>query len=53
MTEAPTVYKQYAKQGQRLSLTFRLEHGSGQLDNKGKRDLQRFSITLKVMPKSA
>ncbi|TLX51771.1 cell envelope biogenesis protein OmpA [Pseudoalteromonas ruthenica] len=41
MTEAPTVYKQYAKQGQRLSLTFRFEHGSGQLDNKGKRDLQR------------
>ncbi|WP_105254299.1 phosphate ABC transporter substrate-binding/OmpA family protein [Pseudoalteromonas sp. T1lg75] len=47
---APALYKQYASQGQRLSLTFRFEFGSGQLDNKGKRDLQRLLGFLEEHP---
>lgn len=47
---APAQYARYAEQGQRLSLTFRFEHGSGQLDNKGKRDLHRLLRFLENNP---
>ncbi|MFY8274878.1 substrate-binding domain-containing protein [Pseudoalteromonas sp. SSDWG2] len=47
---APALYKQYAAQGQRLSLTFRFHFGSDQLDNKGKRDLQRLLAFLEDNP---
>ncbi|MEO2279857.1 phosphate ABC transporter substrate-binding/OmpA family protein [Pseudoalteromonas pernae] len=47
---APALYKQYADQGERLSLTFRFQYGSGQLDNKGKRDLQRLLAYLEEYP---
>ena len=38
---APLSYKQYAQSGQRLSLNFRFNYGENDLDNKGKRDLER------------
>ncbi len=38
---APGSYNQYAATGQRLSLNFRFNHGENDLDNKGKRDLER------------
>ncbi|WP_462160044.1 substrate-binding domain-containing protein [Pseudoalteromonas sp. GB56] len=47
---APALYRQYADQGERLSLTFRFQYGSGQLDNKGKRDLQRLLAYLEEYP---
>ncbi|MBQ1782156.1 MAG: substrate-binding domain-containing protein [Gammaproteobacteria bacterium] len=38
---APAQYRQYAQNGERLSLNFRFAKGTGELDNKGKRDLER------------
>ena len=38
---APASYNRYAETGQRLSLNFRFNHGENELDNKGKRDLER------------
>ncbi|MFD2167488.1 substrate-binding domain-containing protein [Thalassotalea euphylliae] len=38
---APRSYNNYTRQGQRLSLNFRFNHGNGDLDNKGQRDLLR------------
>ena len=38
---APQTYNQYAQSGQRLSLNFRFNYGENDLDNKGKRDLER------------
>jgi len=38
---APAQYNQYAKTAKRLSLNFRFNYGNKDLDNKGKRDLQR------------
>lgn len=38
---APASYNRYAEMGQRLSLNFRFNHGENELDNKGKRDLER------------
>ncbi len=38
---APQSYNRYAESGQRLSLNFRFNYGENDLDNKGKRDLQR------------
>ena len=38
---APASYNQYAQSGQRLSLNFRFNYGENDLDNKGKRDLER------------
>jgi phosphate transport system substrate-binding protein len=38
---APGSYNQYAATAQRLSLNFRFNHGENDLDNKGKRDLER------------
>jgi phosphate transport system substrate-binding protein len=41
LTEAPTSYNKYAETAERLSLNFRFNHGENDLDNKGKRDLER------------
>ncbi|WP_417704283.1 phosphate ABC transporter substrate-binding/OmpA family protein [Rheinheimera aquimaris] len=41
ISDAPQSYNSYASQGQRLSLNFRFSYGDNELDNKGKRDLQR------------
>ena len=41
ISNAPQSYNSYASQGQRLSLNFRFSYGDNELDNKGKRDLQR------------
>ena len=41
ISNAPQSYNRYASQGQRLSLNFRFSYGDNELDNKGKRDLQR------------
>ena len=38
---APKKYNDFAKKGQRLSLNYRFNYGANELDNKGKRDLQR------------
>jgi phosphate transport system substrate-binding protein len=38
---APASYNRYAESGQRLSLNFRFNQGENDLDNKGKRDLER------------
>lgn len=38
---APASYNRYADSGQRLSLNFRFNQGENDLDNKGKRDLER------------
>lgn len=38
---APASYNRYAETAQRLSLNFRFNHGENELDNKGKRDLER------------
>lgn len=38
---APLSYNRYAETGQRLSLNFRFNQGENDLDNKGKRDLER------------
>lgn len=41
LPEAPTSYNKYAETAERLSLNFRFNHGENDLDNKGKRDLER------------
>lgn len=38
---APASYNRYVETGQRLSLNFRFNQGENDLDNKGKRDLER------------
>ena len=38
---APATYNRYVETGQRLSLNFRFNQGENDLDNKGKRDLER------------
>jgi len=38
---APEKYNHYVKNGKRLSLNFRFDYATKDLDNKGKRDLQR------------
>ncbi|RVU40948.1 cell envelope biogenesis protein OmpA [Rheinheimera riviphila] len=39
--DAPASYNRYVETGQRLSLNFRFNQGENDLDNKGKRDLER------------
>ncbi|MBU2970044.1 substrate-binding domain-containing protein [Pseudoalteromonas sp. C2R02] len=41
MQDAPIKYNKYTKIAKRLSLNFRFNYGNKDLDNKGKRDLQR------------
>ena len=41
MKDAPNKYNHYTKIAKRLSLNFRFNYGDKELDNKGKRDLQR------------
>jgi len=41
MKNAPNKYNNYTKIAKRLSLNFRFNYGDKELDNKGKRDLQR------------
>lgn len=41
VADAPPSYNRYAATGQRLSLNFRFNYGENDLDNKGKRDLER------------
>ena len=41
MQDAPNKYNHYTKIAKRLSLNFRFNYGNKDLDNKGKRDLQR------------
>ncbi len=41
IAQAPKKYQQYAKEAKRLSLNFRFDYATKDLDNKGKRDLQR------------
>lgn len=40
-TGAPYKYRQYVQTAERLSLNFRFNYGNRDLDNKGKRDLER------------
>ncbi|MFD2094463.1 phosphate ABC transporter substrate-binding/OmpA family protein [Corallincola platygyrae] len=49
-SDAPAKYNQYTEKGQRLSLNFRFNHGDKELDNKGKRDLERL---ISYMEKNA
>jgi len=41
LENAPEEYNQYTKNAKRLSLNFRFDYATKDLDNKGKRDLQR------------
>jgi len=41
LKDAPVQYNQYTKNAKRLSLNFRFDYATKDLDNKGKRDLQR------------
>ena len=41
LAKAPKKYKDYAETAKRLSLNFRFDYATKDLDNKGKRDLQR------------
>jgi len=41
LENAPAKYNQYTKNSRRLSLNFRFDYATKDLDNKGKRDLQR------------
>ncbi len=41
LAKSPEKYQQYAKAAKRLSLNFRFDYATKDLDNKGKRDLQR------------
>ncbi|NTS77620.1 substrate-binding domain-containing protein [Catenovulum sp. SM1970] len=50
MQEAPAKYNQYADRGQRLSLNFRFDYGNKDLDNKGKRDLDRLIEFMESNP---
>ncbi|GIZ11899.1 substrate-binding domain-containing protein [Pseudomonas sp. NCCP-436] len=46
-TDMPPRYRQLAGQAQRLSVNFRFQEGSANLDNKARRDLQRVASYLK------
>jgi len=41
LEKSPKIYQEYAKTAKRLSLNFRFDYATKDLDNKGKRDLQR------------
>jgi phosphate transport system substrate-binding protein len=41
LANSPQKYQEYAKTAKRLSLNFRFDYATKELDNKGKRDLQR------------
>ncbi len=41
LAKAPKKYKEYAETAKRLSLNFRFDYATKDLDNKGKRDLER------------
>ncbi len=41
LAKAPQKYKEYAETAKRLSLNFRFDYATKDLDNKGKRDLER------------
>ena len=47
---APDKYNQYAKLAKRLSLNFRFNYATRDLDNKGKRDLQRLVSFVEQNP---
>jgi phosphate transport system substrate-binding protein len=47
---APDKYNQYAKLAKRLSLNFRFNYATRDLDNKGKRDLQRLVSFVEENP---
>ena len=47
---APFQYNQYAAKADRLSLTLRFQYGDQELDNKGKRDLQRLMTFIESNP---
>lgn len=48
--DAPQKYRQYIKQGKRLSLNFRFDYATKDLDNKGKRDLERLVKFMEEKP---
>lgn len=48
--QAPALYRQYAQSAQRLSINFRFKQGDEELDNKGKRDLERLVRYLEAHP---
>lgn len=50
MAEAPEIYNKYADLGKRLSLNFRFNYGDQDLDNKGKRDLDRLIEFMEENP---
>lgn len=49
-TGAPHSYNNYVEKAQRLSLNFRFNHGNGQLDNKGQRDMFRLVDFIEKNP---
>lgn len=49
-TGAPKSYNNYVEKAQRLSLNFRFNHGNGQLDNKGQRDMFRLVDFIEKNP---
>ena len=50
LDSAPDKYKEYAKIAKRLSLNFRFDYATKDLDNKGKRDLQRLVSFMEEYP---
>ena len=48
--QLPPTYQKYASLGQRLSLNFRFNYANKDLDNKGKRDLQRLVSFVEQNP---
>lgn len=50
LNSAPEKYKEYAKIAKRLSLNFRFDYATKDLDNKGKRDLQRLVSFMEQHP---
>lgn len=49
-SDAPEQYSHYVKNGKRLSLNFRFDYATKDLDNKGKRDLQRLVTFMEQHP---
>lgn len=50
LDSAPSKYKEYSKVAKRLSLNFRFDYATKDLDNKGKRDLQRLVSFMEEHP---
>lgn len=47
LADMPAFYQQLASEAQRLTVNFRFEEGSAQLDNKAMRDLERVAVYLR------